>query len=421
MQQSSFYVATNCCAVQRNETYRIAKFFKLNGWKELSSPEDSDINIVTTCGVTNITEKDAFRLVEEIYKKQKTNAVLVISGCLPNICLSTLSDAFPTARCIPLDKLDMFDELICADIKISDVFYNSEPELHHSSGDPTLDSNIYSHELAAFQRISEVFFSKRILENYNYCTQGRYLWKDDSFFEIKISSGCSFHCSYCVSRKGIGAYRSKPLDRIEQELQIGIAKGYKRIMLMGDELGGYGHDIGLSLIDVLTICKRMGPDVKIGIRYIHPDFLIELYPKLKPFMSNIFFVCVSLQSGSPKVLRTMNRRDNVSEICNIIKEVSCLFPQVYLHTQIIVGFPTEEEEDFQKTLKMLHECRFDYIRVNRFSAREGTTAFGLPTVCSYEEIENRMNYIQEFCRYNRIERIYSRMISEIGRADEEQI
>lgn len=421
MKQGSFYMATNCCAVQRNETYRIAKFFKLNGWEELASPDVADINIITTCGVTHITEEDAFRMISEIYKKQKQNAILVISGCLPNICLSALIEAFPNARCIPLDNLDSFDDLIRASIKIADVFYNSEPKQHHSLGDPTLDSSMYDDELSAVRKLSETFNSDRILENYNYCTQGRYLWKDDSFFEIKISSGCNFHCSYCASRKGIGKYRSKPLTKIEQELRIGLAKGYSRIMLMGDELGGYGHDIGSSICDVLELCRTIDPNVKIGIRYIHPDYLISLYPRLKLYMQNIFFICVSLQSGSPKVLRQMNRKDNITEVSSILKEINRDYPQIYLHTQIIVGFPTEGKDDFLQTLRVLHECKFDYIRVNRYSPRNGTDAFYFPMICSEDEILERMNCIHTFCRYNRYERLYSRTVYELGTKKEERV
>ena len=410
MNNQLFCVTTNCCAVQRNDTYRIAKYFRLNGWQETDDHCMADMNIVTTCGVTDITEKDSFARMQKVKDEQKKTAVMVISGCLPNICGKKMQAVFPDAVYIPLDQLGLFDELIGASIKIEDVYYNAEPEFHHSEGDPTLAPEIYDRELAAAEFLAEHFNDEAFLDSYNYATQGRYLWKDETIFEVKISSGCRNSCSYCASRLGIGDYRSKPLPQIENEIRHGIALGYKKIMLMGDELGGYGCDAKGSLIDVLKLCMNVDSSVKVGIRYIHPDFLIDLYPQLVQYMDRIFFICVSIQSASTKVLRLMNRSDRIQELIPVFDDISRNYPGIYLHTQIIVGFPNETRKDFMCTLDFLKRCRFDFIRFNAFSARKGTAAFDYEVVYTKEELQERMNIMKSFCKANRSDRLYTRYV-----------
>lgn len=405
----TFCVSTNCCAVQRNETYRIAKFFRLNGWNEVNDPSEANINVITTCGVTDITEKDSFSIIEGIVDSKRADGIIVISGCLPNICIDKLMYKYPDVYYVPLDNMALFDDIINATIKISDVYFNSNPAFHHSKGDPTLDSALYDDELRFAKALSKKYNEPRFLDCYDYATQGRYLWKDESIFEVKISSGCTNECSYCASRLGIGNYRSKSLAQIEKEIKLGHSLGYTKVMLMGDELGAYGSDIGCDFLKVLELCFDIDPNIEVGIRYIHPDYLVQLYPKLKKYFKNIFFLCVSLQSASPKVLKLMNRNEKViQEIRPILKDINENYLNVYLHTQIIIGFPNEESEDFDLTLSFLKEFKFDFIRYNAFSARKGTKAYSYPVEYSADELKERMCIMKEFVKYNRYERLYSR-------------
>lgn len=405
----TFCVSTNCCAVQRNETYRIAKYLRLNGWSEVNDPSLVNMNIITTCGVTDITEKDSFKIIDRILDSKKEDGIIVIAGCLPNICIDKLTDKYPGAFYVPLDNMELFDNLINATIKISDVYYNSNPQFHHSTGDPTLDSNLYDDDLRFAKALSKKYNDYRFLDCYDYATQGRYLWKDESIFEVKISSGCTNECSYCASRLGIGKYRSKSLAQIEKEIRLGYSLGYRKVMLMGDELGAYGTDIGCSLLEVLKLCQDIDPNIRIGIRYIHPDYLVQIFPKLEEFLYKIYFLCVSLQSASPKVLRLMNRNVNaLQDIRPIFKKINECYPNVYLHTQIIIGFPNEDSQDFHLTLDFLKEFKFDFIRYNAFSAREGTKAYAYSVEYSENELEKRMKIMGEFVKYNRYERLYSR-------------
>ena len=238
--------------------------------------------------------------------------------------------------------------------------------------------------------------------------RGRYLWKDDTIFEIKISSGCTNACSYCASRLGIGNYRSKPLGKIRKELELGISLGYQRFLFMGDELGNYGTDIGTDLIALLQMCLQYGKEYQFGIRYIHPDAFIALYPRLQPYFDHLFFLCVSLQSASGRVLKQMNRTDRIAEITPLLQTIHSVYPNIYLHTQIIVGFPNETEEDFAQTMAFLKRCPFDYIRFNPFSARKGTAAYSYPLVYSEQTLQTRLQTMREFCQYNRYERLYHR-------------
>lgn len=408
MNKGKFCVLTNCCAVQRNETYRIANFFKLNDYIEITNSKEADINVITTCGVTDETEEESFDNIKRILANCKLGSKVIISGCLPNICLEKIRTIFADAIIIPLDKIELFNNLIDCKIKIEDVFYNNNALFHHSDWDPRARKDKYTSEYLIAKSLSRKYNNLNFIESFKYATQGYYLWKDEEIFEIKISSGCVNNCSYCASRIGIGKYKSKDLNRIKSELEIALINGKTKVMLMGDELGAYGNDINKSLIDVIKLCVLVNPKIRIGIRYIHPDFLVDLYSLLKPYMKNIFFMCVSVQSASANVLKLMNRNNNIADIETILKDINQNYKHIFLHTQIIIGFPNEKDEDFYKTVKFLEKVKFDYIRYNAFSAREGTKAFELPLEYSDSALDERMKYMKSFCDYNRKERLYSR-------------
>lgn len=409
-----FYIATNCCAVQRSETYRIENFFIKNGWLETTECALSDINIITTCGVTNDIEESSFCMIDRVAKQAKASSKLIVSGCLPNICIDNLRMRYPQAIFIPLDQLEGFDSLISATYKIRDVTYNNNARHHHSKGDPRLEEDLYADELIVAESLSQKFADDRILQAYNYATPGRYLWKDNSIFEVKISSGCNNNCSYCASRFGVGRYRSKALEKIKKEVEDGLSQGYQMFMLMGDELGDYGCDIGLSLVDVLKLCVEIEPNIQIGIRYIHPDKLVELFNYLKVYLKNIFFCCISIQSASPRVLEKMNRIYNMNDVEAIIKNLNLNYSHIFLHTQIIIGFPNESEDDFVKTINFLQRCKFDFIRYNVFSPRKITQAYSYKIVYTPVELERRIETMKHFCEGNRIERLYRRYCSIIS-------
>lgn len=408
MNGMAFCVNTNCCAVQRNETYRIAKYLKINGLTEIQSIYDADINLITTCGVTEDAEDESLSIIDKVYAQKNADSKVIISGCLPNISVDILKSRYGDAIIIPFDRLNTFDEIINANISINSVYYNAEPDYHHSNGDPRVADDKYLIDEKIAYALDEKYCTDKFTEAFKYNTQGRYLWKDNSIFEIKISSGCKNECSYCASRFGIGKYRSKEKNKIIEELKIGLDKGYKKFMLMGDELGAYGEDINTSLTELLRDMIAVNSDIKIGIRYIYPDFLIEMYPRLKKFMNNVFFICISIQSASASVLKAMNREDTIQPLFSIIKEIKENYEEVFLHTQVIVGFPNECEEDFDATVQFLEECCFDYVRYNVFSRRPKTEAENMQNIYDEAELNARLKKMKHLCEKNRNANLYRR-------------
>ncbi len=410
MSAGTFCVRTNCCAVQRHETYRIAEYFRRNGWTETGDAAAADAVVVTTCGVTDAAERAALDEAARVFAEKKPGCRVFLSGCLPNICPDRLRERFPESVRIPLDRLSLFDAAIGASVPIESIAYHAGPPLHHSAGDPTLEAGRYDAELTAARALADRFGEPAFLDAYNYCTQGRYLWKDDSLFEIKVSSGCARACSYCASRKGIGAYRSRPSEQIVSEVRQGAALGYRNIMLMGDELGDYGIDTGESLPSLLRSCLAADGGIRLGVRYLHPDALLAQWEELLPLFDRIFFLCVSVQSANGEVLAGMNRSDNIARLTERLRTLRARFPRLYLHTQIIVGFPNETGEAFRDTLRFLDACEFDFIRVNVFSPREGTPAYGMKPCYSPAELADRMERMRRFCEDNRYRRLYRRYV-----------
>lgn len=417
MNGMTFCVNTNCCAVQRNETYRIAKYLKSNGLTEISNIHTADINLITTCGVTEDAEGESLSIIDKVYAQKKVDSKVIISGCLPNISIEILKYRYSEAIFIPFDQLNNFDDIINAKIPIKSVYYNAEPDYHHSSGDPRVEEDKYLMDEKMAAALDEKYNTDEFTEAFKYNTQGRYLWKDNSIFEIKISSGCKNECSYCASRFGIGKYRSKEKNMVIEELKIGLDKGYKKFMLMGDELGAYGEDINTSLDELIRDMIAIDSDIKIGIRYIYPDFLIEMYPRLKNYMNNVFFICMSVQSASASVLRAMNRKDTIQPLFSIIKDIKENHEEVFIHTQIIVGFPNEREEDFNETVQFLEQCCFDYVRYNVFSRRPKTAAENMEIVYDETMLNTRLKQMKLLCEKNRNANLYRRYKNIIRRLE----
>lgn len=372
----TFYLETNGCSVVRHDTQRYSKYLRLNGWEEIAGPEKADLVLYTTCGVIKDTENYALQSISGLNKKIKDDALFLVSGCLTKINPIKLAEIFQ-GEAFSKDGEDRLDEIIHAKISINDIFWDGDIVREHSLGDPFLHySQDELDELKVANTLGEKFKKSTFLDIYNYTTKGRFFWKEDDLFEVKVADGCKYNCSYCATKKAKGVLKSRPVDKILDETVFGFEKGYTKFVLTGDEVGEFGWDIETDLADLI---KKMIPLIgnsKIAIRYITPEALIKLYKELKPFFEDgrVYYFCASFQSGSKKVLKAMNRPQNVEKLVAIIKELDEKCPKVYKHTQIIVGFPGETKKDFEMTLKTLEAAKFDYITVTKYSDRPDTVA-----------------------------------------------
>lgn len=191
---------------------------------------------------------------------------------------------------------------------------------------------------------------------------------------LKIEDGCENFCSYCIIPQARGKIRSKSLDSIHHDVEKLVENGAKEIVLTGIHLGAYGRDLGLTLADAIQACL----DVK-NLQRLRLSSLesIEFSPKILDLFSD-YRLCphlhLPLQSGSDRILKLMRRPYDRQKFSSIIMRVREKIPRVTLTTDVIVGFPSESDSDFNETLEFCREIGFSKIHVFPFSPRRDTPA-----------------------------------------------
>ncbi len=197
---------------------------------------------------------------------------------------------------------------------------------------------------------------------------------------IKIQDGCDNRCSYCIIPFARGKSRSRKTFGIIDEINNLVQKGYKEIVLTGIHLGQWGLDFEehKSLIDLLIEIEKINALKRYRIGSLNP---LELSDDLIEFLSSSNKFCnhfhISLQSVNDEILKAMNRKYTVKQIFELCEKIVTKFPQAAIGGDIIVGFPTETEEQFNETFENIKKLPLNYLHVFPYSLREGTKAAGM--------------------------------------------
>lgn len=378
------YIDSNGCAVLRHETERIARYFTLNGWILEKSPEVADIVILTCCGVTHNEEDEAIGMLRKLEEIRTPDSRIIVSGCMPAFAKERVLDVSPQATILKYAELVQLDGIISADVPFETVYYNVHPQLE-SENNSEYDTDM---NLQLMRKIDRLCGSRMCEQAWNVSTLRKYMWDDNKTFQIKVSYGCPGKCSYCATKIGIGDFRSVDKDFIMMQFSEGLKMGYDHFILMGDEIGAYGRDIGTTLPELLQqMYDKSDGKATVSIRYIHPDILVTLYDRMKKFFALGFvnYFCCAIQSASPTVLMRMNRNPNIEPFIRCMENINKNNYPVSKHTQIIVGFPGEISDDVLLTMDALRRCEFEHININLYSPRQHTAAWNMKETVTQEE------------------------------------
>lgn len=232
----------------------------------------------------------------------------------------------------------------------------------------------------------------RVIDN----VQRNYLIKDilpepkKSRFFLKIEDGCNDNCTYCIVSKVRHKIESKTIDEINREIHWAISLGYKEIVLVGANIGLYGVDIGLRLIDLLKSLSTVSYLPRIRLSSIEPKFLdSELIKSLKDLPLCRHFH-IPIQSADNSILSRMKRGYDVSHLEKIIDLININFDNVAIGGDVIVGFPGEGEDEFSNTYKFIESTFFTHLHIFPYSPRFGTEAYSLGDPILREEKKRRL-------------------------------
>ena len=295
-------------------------FFRMNDYEIIfDQPASCDILLINTCCVT----KNKISLAETLIAKslqETTVKTVIIFGCFVSLPEKILKDK--RVMTIGSRQMKKFDQLFTHRISIEDV----------AAG--PLDHRLF------------IPYQTKITEQ-------------DYF--VLICQGCTHRCSYCNIKKVKGNVSSRSAIDIINDIQKGLREGRKEFVLLGDDCGSYGADLGTDLAGLIKAIIDQCPEAKLKISTFFPEDFILLFPALEESISTgkIVYMNIPLQSGSKRILGLMHRNYNINRIKKMIKKAKELSPSLWLYTHILANFPTETMEDYLKSLRaalLFDEC-----------------------------------------------------------------
>lgn len=327
IRRPSFSIFTLGCKVNQYESQLIARKLLQIGFE--MRKEGGDIYILNSCAVTARTDRKVRKI---IYRAKREEKVLFLTGCISPPLLSWLKND-PQIIIVPQEQK----------IELPDILR----ERFYPFVSPSLD----------IEEMTKIAIGRK-----------------RAFVSIQV--GCDNYCSYCIVPYLRGKPKSRLPDEVCAELKEFLKYGFKEIVLCGIRLGKYGEDLGrgLTLALLLKEILSWGGDFRIRLSSIEPmDFGEDLlkiitHPKLCPHFH------IPLQSGSDKILKAMRRTYSAEDFLSLAKEIRRKIPLVNITTDVIVGFPGENEEDFAQTIRVCEEAEFGKIHIFPFSPRPLTEA-----------------------------------------------
>jgi len=351
-----YHIWTIGCQMNKAESERLGSYLEQLGYQPIATAEEADLIVLNSCVVRQSAENRVVNKLNALksLKKLRPNLILAVTGCLVNADVAQLNRRFPHV----------------------DYFFKP--------GDFP-------------QWLEKAEWEQKLPQHPAPSTY------------VSIIQGCDNFCSYCIVPYRRGRNRSRPVKEIVHEVKELVNRGAKEVTLLGQNVDSYGHDLPdqSDLADLLY--KLNAIDGLLRLRFLtnHPK---DMSPKLIEAVAGLDKVCehisLPVQSGSDEILEAMGRGYTVEQYRQLITEIRSKVPGVALSTDVIVGFPSETEPQFQQTFDLLSELRFDTVHVAAYSPRPGTL--------SARKFEDNVPAAEKRRRLNEIENLQEGIAAEIN-------
>lgn len=354
------------CQLNVSDGEKIKGVLRKIGYSFTNSYSDADLIMLNTCAVRENAEDKVFGIIGSIKHLKEINPDLIIgiSGCMSaqEHIVEKIKKSYPQV-----------------DIVVGTSAITLLPKLLLEC----LDGKKFSADIIEYDSFSEN------------CEQVR----ESSFkASVPIMFGCNNFCTYCIVPYVRGRERSRNACDIINEVTNLVHNGYKEIMLLGQNVNSYGNDLqdGISFPELLIRLNSIEGDFIIRFMSSHPkdvsDELIDAMSECKKVEKHLH---LPVQSGSNSILLAMNRRYTVEKYMGIINRLREKNPEFSVTTDIIVGFPNESDYDFEQTIKLLQNVRYDNVFSFIYSKRTGTKAAAIDDKISEEIKGKRMRHLLE--------------------------
>lgn len=330
------YIKTYGCSNNQAESEIMEGLLKKNGYV-FSDENGADLIIVNTCSVKSSTENT---IVSDVRRLDKLGKKIVIAGCISDADPKLARKLAPKAGIIGTHNITKINEVV--------------------------ESTFEGNKLEIIGKRTEL----KILQPK--------IRRNPIIDIVPVESGCNSNCTFCSTKLAKGDLKSYSIDQITQQIKSAREEGCKEFWLTGQDCSCYGFDIKTDMADLLnSITTNVEGRYFIRVGMMNPLHTKKFTQKLIDAYKhqNVFkFLHLPVQSGSDKILKEMRRGHDSENYFYIVDEFRKNFPKMSLVTDIIVGFPGETEEDFQKSVELVEKSRPEFVNVSRFASRPGTRA-----------------------------------------------
>jgi len=362
-----FYTETFGCQQNENDTERMCGMFLMMGFEKANGKDDADIILFNTCAVREHAEQRVFGKVGALVPLKRANPDLKICLCGCMVQQKHIEEKLSSYKHIDL--------------------------IFGTAAIGRFPLNIYR-LLTENGKIIDTDEKMNTVPEYV-----KPLRKDGLKAYVTIMNGCNNFCSYCVVPHVRGREMSRRFADIKAEFEELVAAGYKDITLLGQNVNSYGKDSGehYDFADVLRELNSVEGDFRIRFMTSHPkDATEKLFRTIAQCNKVCKHIHLPFQSGSDRILKLMNRKYSSADYLSLIQKAREIIPGVTFTSDVIVGFPTETEEDFEDTLRLIKEVGFNGLFTFIYSPRRNTPAAVMDGQIDKETKGDRMRRLLEF-------------------------
>jgi len=366
----TFFVRTYGCQMNELDSELMIGALEKRGLTRVQEEDDADLLLFNTCSIRDLAERKVMGKIGQLGRSPNKRSIIGVTGCMAMAKKERIFRKLPHV------------DFVIGTNNISDL--NTVLDEVMETGKQTIRTD------STFE------------ENLNYFDAVR---DDPVKAFVSIIRGCDKYCTYCVVPYTRGKEVSRPAEDIVAECRQLAAKGYKEITLLGQNVNSYGKDMpewNVLFHDLLYQIDQIEGIERIRFMTSHPcDITVELMEAIRDLPSLCEFVHFPIQAGSSRILRKMNRRYTLEQYLEKVELLRKIVPNVALGTDIIVGFPTETEEEFQMTYDIFKQIRYSVAFLFAYSARKGTPAYrwkdDVPEEVKNERLQRLIQLHQEIC------------------------
>lgn len=352
------YIETFGCTFNQADSQIMAGILKENQRVITDSPEDADIIIMNTCYVKHPTEQKVLNKIQNMKNRFPTKK-LIISGCMIEIDPEKLEKAASDASWVGPHKIQSIEKVVNS-IQNGEVVRS----VGHSNDCKVCLPKLRSNPLVHI---------------------------------VQICEGCDGMCSYCCTRFARGRLQSYPMELIKKEAEQAVKEGCVEVQLTAQDSAAYGKDTGKSLSKLMNQISEIDGQFKVRVGMMHPKSMMgDVEGLIQSFKSDKYykFIHVPIQSGNNQVLNDMNRCHKVEDFESIISRFRKEIPDISLSTDVIVGYPTEDDEAFQHTVNLIKKIKPDFLHISKYMHRPGTISSTLHEI-DHETMKERSKLLTD--------------------------